>query len=611
MADYTKSSITVLNDIEHLRLRPSLYIGDVSDYTRLFDEVFDNALDEIYTGKCNEIKVVIDNDKQVFSVSDNGRGIPFDENSEIEKDTPYIICKEMRSSGKFYREDDSAYNEGSIGLHGIGLTAVLGLSNLMRIETYRDGKFGKYDFIKDSCERYVEKCKYPGFSTRITVNPSELYFEDNICKIEYVKRRLDISNTIYKNLKIYCKINNKNYEPVDNEKELIKKYLSNNIDNLYELNSKEKNEFYELKFNWVDEPDDSDFEIFSIVNSLNVNTGHHINFVKNCFENVIKDFTEKEKLNTTTRECLSYLKIYLNLKIKDPKFSSQTKEMLSKDTDISVLNDLKTKLTKYLKNNKDIINNIIERIKEERKHKLNKKISKKDAKRGSTKFTNLFNCKNNTDNELIIGEGLSAIGSLLKTRDPKKHAIMPLRGNPPNIIDEKNILEKILKNKKSEKKGKDYTIIEDIYYSINSMNYDKILLAADADPAGHFITALLISLFCKITPELVKEGRLYVCETPLYGHGSGKNFEPIWDKDELLNLSRNTKIRRFKGLGEFNPDELYVFILNDKKRKLTQVKYTDDMKQDIINMMGKSGSKNRKELIEKKVNIKSEESECD
>jgi len=564
---YDEKSIIQLTEREHVRKTPGMYIGNTDNPTRLLDEVLDNALDEVQQSEvCDKIAIIIDTKEGYFSIIDTGRGIPFDQTLPLEKDPPVLACTSMRTSGKFRKnESDSAYIICS-GLHGVGLTAVNFLSEKMIIEIYRE-KHSKYIFLYDGTiermEEDYDKNKKP-FSTKIIVYPSKKHFKNLELDIKHIEERLRIACSNYPNLKIAFLVNGEKKIISGKEEDLILDYLGKVNTWIVLKNNKDK-ESYVLKLGWDEEESSSTTRFLGVVNLIRVQDGSHVNKLYKMIKDTFQSFAQKYKFNFEPDDCLRWFRAYINLKIRDTSFEAQVKIKLGKDTDLSIMDGLDKQLENYFKTNEKYLLELLEKFQSYRNSiKGKKNLKKGNDKRVCTGFTKLRDCTS-IGGELIIGEGESAIGGLIRVRDPKKHALLPLRGVIANALTKKDLLSNVEVKEILQAIGCGF----DKDFTITKLRYQRIILAADADPAGAFITTLLIGLFMILTPELIKQGKIYICETPLFGYGEGDKFTPIWDEENLKKCrSEGKKIRRFKGLGEFDPEELKRFTLDTSTRKL-------------------------------------------
>lgn len=581
MTKYDEKSIVKLTELEHLRKYPGMYVGDIETPVRLLEELLDNALDEVQSGYGDKIGVLIDTKQKIFKVLDNGRGLPFNINLPIEQDPPVLSATKMFTSAKFDKgKTDSPYCLAA-GLHGIGLVACYALSDWMSIDIYRDNIHAIYYFESHNNKIERKSDVYSGatpYSTRVIVKPSNKYFKKLDIDLDVIEERLNIVASLYNNLSILFKVDDKQFKLSDmNIESLLKKYLCNDDSfNWYNFDYEKKKESYNIRFTW----DRSSVapKTFTVVNLCKVEEGAHINKVLSTIKKFFYSYNSTNnrnggKYNFQLNDTIVGLRLFINLKVINAAYAEQIKKRLSSQTDLSVLDNFEQQLTKYFKEHQDELYDILDDIQNYRNLQNTKKLNIKNQgnKRGHCVYTKLRDCIEE-NGELIICEGDSAGGGLIKVRDPKKHAILPLRGVVPNALTKADFHE----NKE----------LKDIILSCgcgigndcdaNKLRYNKIIIACDADPAGHWITALLITFFVYMMSPIVQERKLFVCRTPLFGYKENNKFVPLWDDKELQKArDEKRKIMRFKGLGEFNPDELKVFTLDEKTRKLICVEYED------------------------------------
>jgi len=593
--NYSTKDIIKLDDIKVIQKNTSMYIGSTENPNHLLMEALDNVLDEVQAGFCNKLSIEIDGN--AFKVKDWGRGFPFDQKLPIEKDPPILSCTEMSTSGKFNKDvKDSPYKIAS-GLHGIGLTAINALSDKLKMEIYRDKKHATYEFKKGKFILRKQNAykSEPPFSTMIYAIPNKKYFKSIHYDIDKIIERLKLAKIAYPKLEIECIIDGKQQEINSTIYDILHDLSATSKDNWFRIQhtDKKKIESYDIWFTW-DEKGSVMPKAFTSVNLVPVHSGVHLN----KFYNTLKKVFNVKKFKFEKDDCLVGLRCYIDLRIVNTAFDAQVKVRLESKSDISIMDNLESKLLEWKKQNQDQFEYLCQFFEAYRKQRNASLLKAKNNKtRGSTKYTKLKDCTK-PGGELLIGEGDSAISGLNSIRDITKHAILPLRGVIPNAITMDT--KKLIKN----------DVISDLvnaigtgihpHVKIENIRYSKILLAADADPAGKFITTLLIMFFAKYIPEVIKESYLYVCKTPLYGIGKNDTFKPIWTEKEL-NECRNKgiKIRRFKGLGEFNPPEIFRFTLG-KDRQLDQVKWTK--KLDKLEKL-LSSSEYKRQLLDNKFKI--------
>lgn len=569
-AEYDASSITRMSEVEHIRKHSSMYIGDTADATHLISEIIDNSLDEVVNGGATIVGVYVDTKNSIYSILDNGRGIPADPSKPEDLDPAVMICRSLHTSGKFEKSGDAAYGV-AIGLHGIGLSACYALSHLLILEIFRDNTHYKYTFTYDGrVERFHEPyTDRPPYATKVIIKPHENYFKSTGVDLTKIEDRLVLASAMYPKLKAVLKVDGGHLVIDFTLNDILKKYLAD-PETWIELEDKVGPEHYKVKIAW--DPDGSNaVRAFGVVNLVRVDEGSHITRVVSTLKDYFAAQGKKNKLTFQDNDSCVGLRVYVECAIIESHFQSQIKTKLASNSGLNVFNSFNTKLEKYFEKNHAKLMELIERFHHYR-HELQQKkvIQDRGTKRGSTKFTKLRDCTQ-PGGELIIGEGDSAVGGLFSVRNPAKHAILPLRGVVPNAVTKKEFY-----------KNKEFADIIDAcgtgilkQCDVSKLRYSKILLCADADSAGEWITVLLIILFAFTMPDIIKNGRLYVCKTPLYGARKKGVFTPIWTEEELADAKKGTdKIFRFKGLGEINPKDLATLVINEKSRKLIQVQWS-------------------------------------
>lgn len=592
--EYNVKSIYKMEEITHIREHIGMYLGNTDDSRKIFDELADNAFDEVLAEYADIVGVIVDTEKKILSVLDNGRGFPMNPKLSEEKDPPIMATTQLMTSGKFKKSESSAYKIAA-GLHGIGLTAVNATCKELEIQINRDNLHAVYKFENAKLkERKFERflTKESKFSTQITVKPDPKYFNDPLPPIEYIEERLRLACATLPRLKAILMVDGERIFIHGSEDEIIVDYLSKTVGNWIRLESKNrKGENFEITLGWDEEPPITS-KILGCVNLVRVNEGVHINHIYNTLKNVFESLAKKYKYSFEDKDCLIYLRLFVNLQIIRTSFEAQAKCKLSNRSDVTILYNLEKLLRNYLDKNPELTTSLLKKFQIYRNNLQTKKLlgTSKKNKRSFNKLTKLRDCST-IDGELLIGEGDSAIGGLIQVRDPRIHAVLPLKGVIPNSLTKKDLLLNVEVKEIIQALG--CGINENC--DIKNLRYNKIILSADADPAGHFITSLLIILFAKLTPDLIKAGKLFVCRTPLFGIGQYSSFRPIWTREELEKARNNgSHIRRFKGLGEYNPSELYVFTLDKKQRKLIKVKWSERYEKIFKLMMS---SEEKRKLI--------------
>ena len=597
---YRSNNIKVLDELDAIRQNPGKDIGDTSTPIQLLHECIDNALDEIAVHG-SRVEITINNKDHVYSVEDNGRGLPLGtikyNNEEVP--VPILVCSKLFSSGKF---DKNSYLV-PCGLHGIGLVAVNALSLWLEIEVYRDNKHGLFRFENGICVlKNIEETKTNKTGTKVTFSPDPKYFEHNTIDVESIKHRLQIAL-------LYDDMMDKEII-LNNEKIKLPKTfpLLANVSKVFHVTAKADHETFTILFGW--DKEQLDQKAMGAVNKIPVNQGRHIDLARQVIRDAVTSMKWDFKLSANN-DYLRGIRIIALTQIYNTKFLGQTKDKLL--TPLPYLSERFSKqLTKQikeeLKKSRSLINSHIKRIYQylkmvRSKLKLDDLIANTSSNGSSSRQTsrglnipNLRDCLSTDVDKctLYIVEGRSASGPVNDARDPRYDAIYLLQGKPPNAIKAKNTYKLLTSSKSQELIGLVKTLGcgisgKNAIFDIDKLRYSKIVICADADPDGLHITCLLISIFISLMKPIVEEGKLYICEPPLYGLTSKKKnskFIPIWNKSDLENYDlRQYYLHRFKGLGEMNGTQLHEILFNTKTRRIHQLTLEDVDESKLLKLM--------------------------
>lgn len=603
---YDASSITVLEGLEPVRVRPGMYIGSVGQrgLNHLIYEIVDNSVDEHLAGYCKNIWVTLSKDG-ACTVRDDGRGIPVGMHQKGVS-AERVVLTTLHAGGKF---DDKAYKT-SGGLHGVGSSVVNALSQWMRVRVYQGGKIyeDSYERGKPTTELVngllpvVGKTKETG--TEISFIPDPEIFEKTRFKEEWLKSRLHETAYLNPELTIhYADQRGELQETIDyHEPEGIIAFVK-------ELNKDSEPVTPEIYFRGECEGttlecciqfcDNFEENILGFCNNIFTQEGGtHIVGFKTKFTQLINSYARqlgilKEKdANFTGADTRNGMTAVIAIKFPDPIFEGQTKTKLaSADAAKYVQSIVDAELQHYFDRNVEVVKAIIgcaeksAKIRRaEEKAKTNMLTKSKYSFDSNGKLANCIS-KDPEKCEIFIVEGDSAGGSAKTCRDRQTQAILPLRGKILNV--EKASMDKVLANAEiktmintfgcgfSEGYGNDF--------DISKLRYHKIILMTDADVDGSHIDTLLLTFLYRFMPDLIREGHVYVSMPPLYQvipHSKKEESEYLYDEAALARYQKKHKagsyeLKRFKGLGEMNPEQLWETTLNPENRVLKRVEIED------------------------------------
>ncbi|HUI31490.1 MAG TPA: DNA topoisomerase (ATP-hydrolyzing) subunit B [Candidatus Acidoferrales bacterium] len=623
--EYTAESITVLKGLEAVRKRPAMYIGDIGQrgLHHLVYEVVDNSIDEALAGYCKNISVTVNKDGSV-TVEDDGRGIPTGIHPQEKKSALEVVMTMLHAGGKF---DKSTYKV-SGGLHGVGVSVVNALSEVMETKVYREGKIFYQKYKRGEP---VEPVKVIGKDSRTgttqTFVPDREIFKNRNYKFETIAERM--RELAFLNPEIKIKLVDKrdgNEEEFHYEGGITEfvRYIDGTRKTLTKepifISGEREGVSVEIALEYCDDYREN---LFSYVNDINtVEGGTHVSGFRSALTRTLKSYADKnnlvksDKINLTGDDFREGLTVVISTKVPEPQFEGQTKTKLGNGEVESIVQTIvNDKLGEYLEGNPGSAKKIIERAvnsaeAREAARKARDIVRRKNALESSNLPGKLADCSINDPEhcEIFIVEGDSAGGSAKQGRDRQFQAILPLKGKILNV--EKARMNKILENDEIR------AIVQAIgagigdgeEFDASKARYGKIILMADADVDGSHIRTLLLTFFFRYMKELVELGKVYIAQPPLYKVKKGKAEEYAYSEDERDDLIKKIKkgdegevvVSRFKGLGEMNPEQLWDTTMDPAKRTLLQVSIENAAEADrtFSILMGEEVEP-RKNFIEK------------
>ena len=603
---YTEDNIRSLDWKEHIRMRPGMYIGKLGDGTSsddgiyvLVKEVVDNSIDEFVMGNGKRISVKINDDE--VKVRDFGRGIPLGKVKDV--------VSKMNTGGKY---DSRAFKK-SVGLNGVGTKAVNALSSEFLVESIREGELKKVSFSRGEVvdDLPLESSSQEN-GTRIIFKPDKEIFKNFKFRDIYLEKMF--WNYCYLNRNLTIDFNGSKFISKNGLKDL----LESNMDGspLYPIVHIEGDDI-EVAFTHSSGYGE---DCSSFVNGQHTTQGGtHQSAFREAIAKVIKDFFNKYDPVDIRQGIVAAVSI----KVIEPVFESQTKTKLG-STEIEpngksvrgfVMDFLKEKLDNFLHKNPNVVQQMEFKIKQSEKERKElsgiRKLARERAKKVSLHNKKLRDCKihfsdfkneRREETSIFITEGDSASGSITKCRDVKTQAVFSLRGKPLNCFG---------LTKKVVYENEEFNLIQaalNIEEDMESLRYNKIIIATDADVDGMHIRLLLLTFFLRFFPDLVKKNHVFILQTPLFRVRNKKETRYCYNEQErksaINNLGKNPEITRFKGLGEISPDEFKYFIGDDIRLEPVLMSKSKSIEEILIFYMGKNTPERQGFIID---NLKVEE----
>jgi topoisomerase-4 subunit B len=568
---YDESKIKTLSSIEHIRLRTGMYIGRIGNGAHyddgcyiLLKEVIDNAIDEFIMGHGKQVEISIEG--TTVTIRDFGRGIPLGK---------VIECVSQINTGAKYNDDVFQF---SVGLNGVGTKAVNALSAEFFVRSHRNGEYFEATFKKGKLKAQKGgKAANEQDGTFVQFTPDPEIFKEIEFKLEFVERRLRHYTYLNPGLKLI--LNGQTFVSRNGLLDLVMEDLQkDNSEPIYApLHYTSKT----LEFCFTHSNNRYGEVFYSFVNGQYTSDGGtHLSAFREGMLKAVNEYAKGKFEGDDVRECMVGA---VAIRLKDPMFESQTKNKLG-NTEIrsDLVNTVREELLHFFNRNKDVATKIIAKVEDTQQLRKElqevKKLARERAKAITIRIPQLKDCKMHLDKAkgkgkgsmIFITEGQSAAGSIVSTRDVNTQAIFVLKGKPLNVWDLKRDI--VYKNDEMF----NLMCALDIENNIDSLRYDKVILATDADVDGLHIRNLLITYFYRFFDQLVHDGHLFVLETPLFRVRNKEQTIYCYseaERDEAAaKLGKNPEITRFKGLGEISPGEFKQFIGKESMR-LSQVEY--------------------------------------
>ena len=598
--EYTDDNIRHLDDMEHIRVRSGMYIGRLGDGSQnddgiyvLLKEVMDNSIDEFKMGAGKRIEVTIEDSLRV-SVRDYGRGIPQGKLVEA--------VSKLNTGGKY---DSKAFKK-SVGLNGVGIKAVNALSSRFEVRSYRDGKVRTAIFEKGTLLSDVTEDSTEESGTYIFFEPDATLFLNYSFQNQFVETLL--RNYTYLNTGLTFIYNGQRIVSRHGLEDLLKDNMTS--EGLYDIIHL-KGEDIEIAFTHTNQYGE---EYYSFVNGQHTTQGGtHQTALKEHIARTIKEFYNK---NQEYADIRNGLVAAIAIDVEEPMFESQTKPKLGSNnmwpaapqehkpagpTVNKYVGDfIKTEVDNYLHKNPLVAEVMLQKIQDSEKERKAiagvTKLARERAKKANLHNRKLRDCRyhlsdgkgkdQETESCIFITEGDSASGSITKSRDVNTQAVFSLRGKPLNSY---GLTKKVVYENEEFNLLQAALNIED---GIETLRYNKVIVATDADVDGMHIRLLIITFFLQFFPDLIKKGHVYILQTPLFRVRNKKKTSYCYTEEERVKaieeLGPNPEITRFKGLGEISPDEFKHFIGKDMRLEQVSLRKTDLVKELLEFYMGKN-----------------------
>lgn len=634
-AEYGANNIQVLEGLEAVRKRPSMYIGDVGDkgLHHLVDEVVDNSIDEALAGYCDDIKVEVHEDNSV-TVTDNGRGIPVDYHEKEKRSALEVVMTVLHAGGKF---DKGSYKV-SGGLHGVGISVVNALSKYAKVNVYRNNKIYQQEYEYGKALYPVKEIGETALNgTVVHFVPDDSIFQSTTYITETLTTRLRELSFLNKNIRLAII----DYRHRDEENQPLTEsfYSERGLPDFLDYLDETREALFVDPISMDGEKNGIPVEIamryntsfsenlHAYVNNIHTHEGGtHLAGFRRALTRTLKSYAEtsgmlsKLKFDINGDDFREGLTAIISVKVAEPQFEGQTKTKLGNKevapaVDQMVSEHLKYYLEEHPKEAKTIVNKVI--LAATARHaarKARELVQRKNILSGSNLPGKLSDCseKDPALTELFLVEGDSAGGTAKSGRDRNFQAILPLRGKILNV--EKAMPHKIFENEEIKAMftafGVSIGTDEDTKaLNLEKLRYHKVIIMTDADVDGSHIATLILTFFYRYMHQMIEMGYVYIATPPLYLMRKGRDVRYAWNEDERAEIAKEwnpegtekgISIQRYKGLGEMNAEQLWDTTMNPETRILRQVNIDNATEADrIFSMLMGDEVPPRREFIEK------------
>ena len=628
---YSADSIQALEGMEHVRMRPSMYIGDVGvrGLHHLVYEVVDNSIDEALAGHCDSIQVIINQDNSI-SVQDNGRGIPVDMHKKEGVSALEVVMTKIGAGGKF---DKDSYKV-SGGLHGVGVSCVNALSDHLRAEVHRDGKIWEQEYERGKAiypARPIGETNITG--TKVTFKPDATIFTHTLeysydtlaarlRELSFLNKGITIKLTDLREVDEEGNAKNETFHSTEGLSEYVR-FLDGNrtpiISHVINMESEKGEIPVEVALIYNDSYSEN---IYSYVNNINTHEGGtHLQGFRMGLTRTLKKYAdasgllEKLKFEISGDDFREGLTAIISVKVMEPQFEGQTKSKLGNREVVSpVSQGVADMLEAYLEENPQDAKIIVQKVilAAQARHaakKAREMVQRKTVMSGGGLPGKLSDCSEQDPekSEIFFVEGDSAGGTAKQGRDRNFQAIMPLRGKILNV--EKAMGHKVFENEEIRNiftaLGVTIGTEEDSKaLNLSKLRYHKVVIMCDADVDGSHIATLILTFLFRYMRELIEKGYVYIATPPLYMVKKGTKKQYAWNDEERIALmeqmGQGSSVQRYKGLGEMNAEQLWETTMNPEFRTLRQITVDNLAEADrVFSMLMGDEVPPRREFIEK------------